>query len=152
MIIDFKSTYENFQSRTFGFKFKVVFFLIIFFINVLFIAYKAPWTVRLVMNLILFSSIVDEFFKFKFYLDEIKIDLDSKTIELTVFKYDYFYAKTQFQFNEIEIKIIRHWIIRTWTNELKIIHKNKCLVRQQETKYWTLDKFEEIERQVKKNK
>jgi hypothetical protein len=151
-IIIFKADFEKFQSRTFGFYTRVAFFISVFFMNLFLLVFHQPWYIWLTINFIFVLTLVELILKYRYYIDELVIDPIHKTVDYSIFKFDSFFRRDQIAISDIEIKIVDHWFRPKTTYDLKIIHKQKCIVRQQETKYWTKEKFEEIKKLIQRIK
>lgn len=144
----YRPNYEKFMIRAFSDYSSVILIGFCIISNLIFYLYQVSWVIIVIINLcsIFFFSLTP--LKFVFYLKEIILKNDLKTIELTIYKFDKFIKSIEIPIDDVEIKIIDHWFQRHTTYDIKIIYKNKCIIKQSETKNWSINMFIEIKNQI----
>lgn len=144
----YQPKYEFFFARAFG-DFSTQISIIAFLLfNIIFIVYPANWAFTVSFDLFMISIYSRIPLRFVYYVSDLKLINDTKTIEYTICKFDKVINKLSFQINDIEVKIGEHWFQRHTTYDLKIYYKKKCIIKQTETENWTKEMFDEIKKQI----
>jgi len=144
----YQPKYERFFYRAFS-DYSTIISIVVFVIcNLIFIVSKINWTIPLFADLIMIFFLSLTPLKFVYYVSDLKIKCNEKTLEYTIRKFNKVAIESEVQINDIEVKIVDHWFQRHTTYDLKIYHKKKRIIKQSETKNWSKDMFNEIKKQI----